>query len=405
MLKYDIVIVGAGASGMMAAITAARANSKADIVLLERNSRVGKKLLTTGNGRCNISNVNIDISRFHSNNIKVVDDIISSFDKDYVEKFFLSIGIPFIAEGDKLFPYSLQASAVLDALRYECETLGITIICDCYVKEITPDLKVITDSNSICAKAVIVACGGNAAPKSGSDGNGVKLLCNLGHSKCKTVPSIVPIRTELAPIKPLKGVKVDSLFKLDNGAEALCERGEVLFTEYGLSGPAVMQISRMVAISKKSDIIATVDFLPDMEYNKVVDYLCDRKDKAYGDIAENLTLGLLNKRVGQAVIKYCGLNVNDKCSDYSIKTLKAIANAIKCFKVKVTDVCSFDSAQTTAGGVELNCFDSATLESKLVKGLYACGEILDCDGDCGGFNLHWAWLSGATAGVTAARRV
>ena len=400
---YDILIIGGGASGLAAAISACRSNPTASVVVIERNNRVGKKLLTTGNGRCNISNVNIDCSRFHSNNIDFVGAVLNNSD-GMVKDFFASLGVPFVAEGDKLYPYSLQAASVLDVLRYECERLNVTFICECKVNEIKRGFVVVTDKGEFKAKKVIVACGGNAMQSSGSDGNGVKLLSKLGFKHSKTAPAIVPIKTDLAPIKALKGVKVDGVLTLTDGKQSFANRDEVLFTEYGISGPAVMQISRFINFTD-GQVSACVDFLPDMGLEQLADYLLERKNVVYNNVSENLTLGLLHKRVGQAIIKYCGLNVNDEVSNYTADDIKNIAYAIKNFTVKVISTCGYESAQTTAGGVYLDQIDPSTFEFKAIKGLYGCGEVLDCDGDCGGFNLHWAWISGLTAGKSAAAEV
>lgn len=397
---FDIIIIGGGASGLAAAISACRTNPNMSVAVLERNSRVGKKLLTTGNGRCNISNLSINSSRFHSDNIDIVSKVIDNT-LETVKDFFGSLGMPFVAEGEQLYPYSLQAAAVLDVLRYECERLNVSIICDCKVNSIKAGFTLVTTKGEFKAKKVIVACGGNAMQNSGSDGNGLKLLTSLGLSASKTSPAIVPIKTELVPIKALKGVKVAGLFTLTDGVDTVTERGEILFTEYGMSGPAVMQISRFINHTKR-DVYATVDFLPDLSFEQVVSYLMQRKDSAYNYIAENLTLGLLNKRVGQAVIKYSGYSVNDDTRSYSYEDIVKIASAIKDFTVKVNSTCGFESAQTTAGGVYLTQINPDTFEISKIKGLYACGEVLDCDGDCGGFNLHWAWVSGIIAGKSAA---
>jgi len=398
---YDVLIIGGGASGLAAAISACRTNPNLSVAILERNSRVGKKLLATGNGRCNISNLDMTKTRFHSNNIEVVANVIENTSQT-VKNFFATLGIPFIAQEDNLYPYSMQAAAVLDALRYECERLNVTIICDCKVNSIKKGFALDTTKGVFKSKSVIVACGGNAMQSSGSDGSGLKLLADLGIKSSKTFPAIVPIKTELAPIKALKGVKVNGLVTLSDGVRTVKNRDEVLFTEYGMSGPAVMFISRFVNETER-EVFASVDFLPDLSFEYIVDYLMQRKDAAYNYIAENLTLGLLHKRVGQAIIKYCGFNINDDTRSYSYEQICQIASAIKDFTVKVNSTCSFESAQTTAGGVYLTQINPETFEAKSVPELYICGETLDCDGDCGGFNLHWAWVSGITAGEVAAK--
>ncbi len=397
---YDILVIGGGASGLTAAISAKRKNPSFSVAVLEKNSRVGKKLLTTGNGRCNISNINIDVSRFHSNNIDFVGGVIKDT-SNLVKDFFASLGIPFVCEGDKLFPASLQASSVLDVLRFECERLGVEVICDCNVTDIKLGFIVDTQLGTYKARRVIVACGGNAAPASGSNGYGLKMLSRLGLPTTVTRPTIVPIKTQFDCVRPLKGVKVDGVITLFDGKNSVSQSGEILFAEYGLSGPAVMQISRFVN-STDRQVYASIDFLPRLSTEDVVNYLMQRKDAAYGYVAENLMLGLLNKRVGLAVIKYCGLNSNDDCRKYTLKQIERIAAAIKDYSVKIFATCSFEQAQATAGGLLLDAIDPQTFEVKSKKGLFVCGEVLDCDGDCGGFNLHWAWVSGMIAGQAAA---
>ena len=404
MIKCDILVIGAGASGMMAAITAAR-NGGGNIIMLDGRNRVGKKLLTTGNGRCNIANISTDISHYHSTDIGIVSNVLNRFTLKDTERFFSRIGIKFKQEEDKLFPYSLQAASVLDVLRFECERLGVTTVCDSKVTSVSKDGIVKTDSEIYQAKAVIIACGGKAAPSTGSDGSGYSLLKSLGHSIVTPQPAIVPLRTELSDIKALKGVRIDGRLTLKCGSDSVNCDDEILFTDYGISGPAAMHLSRFVSVKNSGkSIVAVVDFLPELNYAEVREYLNVRKNSSFESKAENLTLGLLHKRVGQAVLKKCALNINDDCTAYTESQIMNICSAIKKFTVKVTGVCGFDLAQTTAGGARLAEFDS-NLCSKLADSIFACGEVLDCDGDCGGFNLQWAWSSGYVAGISASERL
>lgn len=404
MRECDILIIGGGASGLFAAITAAKSGGNKRIIILERQQRVGKKLLITGNGRCNISNLEISPDRYHSNCMHTVTDILNGFALDDTREAFKSMGIVLRSEGDKLFPYSLQASTVLDVLRFECERLGIETICECYAESISKNHTVRTNLGDFHADAIIIACGGKAAPKTGSDGNGYALLTSLGHSLVKPFPAIVPLKTDVSLTRVMKGVKVEAEVTVIAGNRKQTEYGEALFTDYGVSGPAAMQLSRVAAEFYDKNATIRIDFLPQMGYSDVLEYLSERRKKAYKGIAENLTLGLLNKRVGQAVLKYSGIGVKDVCANLKDSDLKKIACSIKKFELKVTGVCGFESAQTTAGGINLDEFNSLTLESKKARGIYACGEVLDCDGDCGGFNLQWAWSSGHAVGKAAAER-
>ncbi len=403
IINCDLLIIGAGASGMMAAIAAAR-NGCGNIIMLESKARVGKKLLTTGNGRCNIANISGDIKHYHSENIDKVKCILDRFNINDTEQFFKSLGINLKKEGNKLFPYSLQAASVLDCLRYECERLGVKIVCDCKALSIDKNLNVKTNADVYKAKSVIISTGGKAAPSTGSDGSGYALLKSIGHSIVEPKPAIVPLRTELTDIKALKGVRVDGKLTLKCGADSVSYCDEILFAEYGISGPAAMQLSRFVSVKHSvENCVAVIDFLPQMDFKSVLEYLYVRAKNTYENRTENLTLGLLNKRVGQAIIKKCGLNINEDCSKYSDDMIVNICAAIKSYSVNVTGVCGFEAAQTTAGGVSLSEFNS-DLNSKYSENVFACGEVLDCDGDCGGFNLQWAWSSGYVAGISAGER-
>ncbi len=403
MIKCNLLIIGAGASGMMAAIAAARNGCK-NIIMLEGKSRVGKKLLSTGNGRCNISNEHISINRYHSNSLEMVKSILDSFDINKTKSFFKSIGIPFKQEGDKLFPYSLQASSVLDALRFECDRLNVKTVCDSKAVNIDKNGTVKTENEIYSAKCIIIATGGKAASVTGSDGSGYYLLKAIGHSIIDPQPTIVPLRTELCDIKALKGVRTDCKLTLKCGNDSVSYNDEVLFAEYGISGPAAMQLSRFISVKHKNkNVSAIIDFLPEMDISTVCDYLNNRKCLAFEGKSENLMLGLLHKRISQAVLKKSGLNINDDCRSYSSSDIVKICNNIKNYTVNVTGVCGFDAAQATAGGVCLNEFD-CNLNSVFCDRIFACGEVLDCDGDCGGFNLQWAWSSGYIAGLAASER-
>ena len=399
MTLYDILVVGGGASGMMAAITAKSEAPHLSVAILEGQNRVGKKLLTTGNGRCNLTNTGIDISRYHSENIGLVQPVLSAFDKAETEHFFASLGILFKeGEDGKLFPFSLQAAAVVNALRLKCESLGIEIITNSKVEKISKELVVKTAQGEFKGKAVIVACGGCSAKNTGSDGSGFELLRSLGHSCTTLYPAITPIRTETAPIKAAKGAKTVCALTAQSGNEVRTEFGEVLFTEYGISGPPVLQVSGFAAA--RENVKISLDMLPEMSEDELFKYVFSRKDSVFENRMENLFLGLLPKPISLIVLKYCGMTVNDSCSALEKRSISKLVNAIKAFTLEVTGVCGYDSAQVTAGGIRLSEFDSS-LCSKVARGVFACGEVLDVYGDCGGFNLQWAWSSGYLAGRSA----
>ena len=405
---YDILVVGGGASGMMAAIAAKEENIMLSVAVAERNNRVGKKILTTGNGRCNITNKNINIKRYHGKNTDFADFSLSFMNLDKTLIFFKKLGMYPKFEDDKIYPYSLQASSVVDILRMKMAEYNISEICDfkcCDIKKENDVFVIISsDGKKIKAKRVIVCCGGKASPKCGTDGSAYKLLQKFGHKCTALYPSLVQLRSDSPNLVPMKGVKNDSLISIYvNDKFIKSEYGELLFTDYGLSGPPVFQLSRIAskACQENKSVFVTVDLMPEIDYDELVNVLKDRNK--YVPVGEFLT-GMINKLVGRQILKSSGIEkFNTDAQIISDDIIINIANNIKCWKFSITGTNSWDMSQVTSGGIDTEDFDSTTMESKCVKGLYAAGEILDIDGDCGGFNLQWAWSSGFVAGVNSAK--
>ncbi|MBO5200214.1 MAG: aminoacetone oxidase family FAD-binding enzyme [Clostridia bacterium] len=402
--KADIAIIGGGASGLVAAITAKRKNPRLSVYILEALDRVGKKLITTGNGRCNITNRNITIDRYHGENSSFSEYALGKIDQGYTENFFSSIGVPFVSEGDKIYPASLQAASVVDCLRFECQRLAIEIICNCKINEIKfkKPFILFSDNDTISAD-VVICCGGmlSGGEKVGSDGSLFRILKNYGFKGVKASPSIVQLKTETEFVKQLKGIKVDAVATLfKNNRAVKSEFGEVLFCDYGLSGPAILNISRE-AHRTEGEYFVALDLFPSLTEETLYEMLCDRvKLLEYRKLEEFFT-GMLNKRLGQVVLKYCGYTLHTEVKELATKDCKRIANALKSFTVKVLSNTGFNNSQVTAGGISTDEFDPKTMVSRRISGLYACGELLDIDGDCGGFNLQWAWSSGILAGESA----
>ena len=400
MKGYDCLIVGGGASGLMAAISAKRAAPKLRVALFERGARVGRKLLTTGNGRCNLSNADLVLSRYHGGDLDAAERVLARFDGTATAAFFASLGIPLRQEGGegKLYPYSLQAGSVVDALRFECDRLGVETVLERRVTALI-ERGVAFEGGEATTSAVVVACGGRAAPHTGSDGAGCDLLRSAGHSVTRLFPAIVPLRTETEPIRPVAKLRIEGVVTATAGGEMRREAGEIHFADYGLSGPPVLQLSGFVAAHGGADL--TLDLLPDRSEEWLFGWLSERRAAAYGDRAENLLLGLFHKRIGLMLLKRCGLSASAAASALPDSTLAALARAAKAFPLRASGTASWADAQVTAGGVPLREFDN-TLMSRRRAGLFACGEVLDVTGDCGGFNLQWAWSSGFVAGTGAA---
>ena len=402
--KTDIAVIGGGAAGLIAAITAKRKNPRLSVTLIEGLDRVGKKLITTGNGRCNITNTNLSLSHFHGEDKDFCRHALSRFGYSEINTFFESIGVDFVTEGDRVYPASLQAASVVDALRFECEKAGVLTVTSCKITDIKKggDFTLFAEGEKFTARAVIVATGlFSGGEKIGSDGGIFRLLKNMGIASVKATPSLVQLKTETDFTKQLKGIKVVAAATLLRAGKSVAKNtDEVLFCDYGLSGPAILQISRESARDDRKYEIS-LDLYPDTEKTTLTESLIKRIALLRERTLEEFFTGTLNKRLGQVVLKYCGFRLSDPVSTLSEKDAEKIAATLKDFRFRVLSNTGFLNSQVTAGGLSTKEFDSKTMMCKKIKGLFAAGEILDIDGDCGGFNLSWAWASGALAAESA----
>ncbi len=404
MIHHDLIIIGGGASGLMAAITAK--DYGLDVAIVEGTDRIGKKILTTGNGRCNISNKTISFPflSYHSENSGFFSKVLSGFGVADTENFFLSLGLPIVElKNGKMYPKSLQASSVVDILRFSIEDRGIPLYTDCKVKDIHKKkiFKLSTNNEEkklfTCNK-LILACGGKSAVKTGSDGSGYTLAKSLGHTVVETIPGIVQLKLDNPYLKSISGVKFDGYATLlVNGKTIRKEFGEILFTDYGISGPPILQLSGHAskALLNNKNVEILVDMLPNEDINDVENFLEGHFAMfSHRPIIDSL-IGIINKKLISTVLKASGIsNLHMPCYELNWSDKRNIINILKSWKFKCIDTNGFNQAQVTIGGINTKEVDSSTLESKLVKDLYFCGEILDVDGDCGGFNLQWAWSSG-----------
>ena len=405
-MKTEIAVIGGGASGMMAAITARKSGK--EVVILERKDRILKKVLITGNGRCNITNVNADISNYFGKNISSVENILNSFNPQDTMDFFNGLGIICNEENrGKVYPLSGQASSVVDALRFEAERLGIKIETEFYVRKIEKEgfkFKIYSEERKkIEAGRVIIAAGGQSYPELGSNGSGFELAKELGHSVTKLSPSIVQLKTEKHQVKGLQGIKTDVAVTAYGDNKKICTYdGELLFTDYGISGNVVFNISFVMPLYKNVEF--EIDFMEEFDYNELYEILKKRKKMMSHLTMENYFNGMINKKLGQFLSKVSGIEKLSKpVKDLNDSEIRKLCTVLKKYRIKILDTTGFKNAQVTAGGVSLNEVNTETLESKIVKGLYFSGEVLDVYGECGGFNLQWAWASGYIAGKNAAK--
>ena len=414
MEQRQAVIVGGGASGLMAAVQLARLGVR-DVLLLERGRRVGKKLLATGNGTCNLTNMGVAPVHYHGAGAPAfVVPALEAFGPRETLDFFASIGLDCVVRSSgKVYPLSEQAAAVLDCLRLEARALGVEERCDWEVSSIRRETgggagRLCLEGNAgiVRTPVVLVCTGGAAAPALGGGTSGYGLLTALGHTRTPLFPSIVQVRTETSFVRSLKGIRTEATVRFVwNGTSVGEETGEVLFTEYGLSDPAVMQSSRPVADwerRRSGTMTARLDLLPGMEAEAVRRNLLRRRELP-GRTLEDLCTGLLNKRLGQTLLRAAGLvPLTRPAESLTPREIDRLTAFVKGWELPVTGTQGMGGAQVTAGGISLQEVNPRSMESKIVKGLYITGEALDVDGDCGGYNLQWAWSSAVAAAAAAA---
>lgn len=424
--RCRVAVVGGGAAGLMAAITAAQTwqdnvgaqrpeSGRVPVLLIEKMDRVGKKLLTTGNGRCNLSNLNLSIDHYHGQDPSFAAGVLAQYTVSQTIGLFRCLGLLCRQEEDRIYPYSLQASAVLDILRLAAERLGVMMATGHAVRTLahagrqTGYRLTVDDGRVILADRVIIATGGLAAPGLGCDGSGYELMTAFGHRRTAVFPGLVQVRTVTGLVQGLAGIKTEGTATVKVGRKKIrTAQGEILFTAYGLSGPPLLDLSRHVTMALQDDPDATVDIvldlLPGLSFEELTGWLAERRR-----IDENLALseyltGLVNKKLGQAILKQClgqKLTLAAPASALNSQDLSRLAGLLKALTIRAVGTRDWTQAQVTAGGLETAGFNPNTLESRLAEGLYAAGEILDIDGDCGGFNLQWAWSSGQAAGRDA----
>lgn len=407
-MKTEVTVIGGGASGLMAAITAKK-NGR-DVVILERKDRILKKVLVTGNGRCNLSNVNATNENYFGieNRKQDINHILNNFlPNDVIDFFENEVGIICNEESrGKLYPLSGQAASIVDGLRFYAQNLGIPIYTDFYATKVTKEMfefKILSeDKRQINSKKIILATGGISYPELGSNGSGYQIAENFGHSLTKLVPTIVQLKTEKHKIKGLRGIKLDakvSAFeKNEDKFEKICTyEGELLFTDYGISGNVVFNISFVFPLYKEVEF--EVDFMPKFDYNNLFTILKKRREILKNMTMEQYFNGMINKKLGQFLTKMSGIpKLSKNISELTDNEIKKICTILKKYKIKILDTNGFKNAQVTAGGIPLSEINLENLESKKTKGLYFAGEVMDVYGECGGFNLHWAWASGKFAG-------
>ena len=396
-----VIIIGGGASGLVSAIYAARGGN--EVTVLERNENCGKKILVTGNGRCNYWNEDQTISHYYSNDLEILNKINTKENQAEVLRFFDTLGIVPKVKNGYYYPYSNQASSIKSALLLEAKLVGVKIINNALVNKIEKNEKfeVYYNDEKIIADKVILAAGAKAMPKTGSDGNGFDLVKMLGHSVIKPLPALVQLRGEEKHFKAWNGIRCEAEVTLvEDGEKVKTEQGELQLTDYGISGICVFNLSGIVArgldAHKKEKVI--INFLPFVKTGNFMDWIDNRHKKVKSRKIGELFEGVLNSKLVAVLISISNINPDCSWEELSLDQKSSLVSNLFSFSLNITGTNSFDKAQVCSGGVPLKEINYETMESLKVKGLYLTGELLDVYGDCGGYNLGFAWTSGMLAG-------
>lgn len=399
-----VVIIGGGAAGLTAAI-----NAKSDtneVVILERNSTCGKKLLITGNGRCNYYNSNQNLEKYYSQNMELIPQIINDNNSKKIIDFFDDLGIVPMIKNGYYYPFSNQAITIKNSLEKEALRKKVVIKNNFLVESIKKEKNkyiISSQSDQIIADILVIATGSKASPLTGSDGIGYKLLKDLSHNIVKPLPALVQLKTKGKYLKDWSGIRTEVKLSLyEDGKKIKEEFGQIQLTNYGISGICTFNLSGIISrgLNDHKEEIVKINFLPFLNYNSIDEYIdwfnskSIKKDKSIFDILE----GVLNNKLVFVLLKYNNIEKDKVWYSLSQKEKIKLITSLISFKVEITETTGFSNAQVCSGGVLLTDINLTTMESKINKNLYIVGELLDIYGDCGGYNLTIAWLSSILAG-------
>lgn len=398
---YDAVIIGGGASGLMCAVSAKIHKKNINIAIIEKNDRVGKKLLSTGNGRCNLTNAGVSADYYVGSFKNQAQKLFDRFNADYLLNIFENLGLVCFADNEgRFYPVSKQASSVLDVLRFVSERLGIDTYCSENIKSVRKAngrFTVTTQSAEFVSNKLVIACGSKAAPKLGGNASAVDYLKNFGHKINAFSPALCPIVVKSNLLKSLKGLRATGKVTLfdENNNTIKSEMGEIQFTESSLSGICIFNLSLYAKLNYK----ISVDLLPNYSYEELYELINKHIHLFASFSCDNLFTGILQKRLAIAVLKMSGINnFTRNCSELRKNEIIEICNTVKNMTFCVEGKGDFSNAQCAIGGVIGREINENTMESKIIKNLYICGEAIDLCGECGGYNLHFAFSSGYLAG-------
>ncbi|MEN6372190.1 MAG: NAD(P)/FAD-dependent oxidoreductase [Armatimonadota bacterium] len=403
MKKHDIAVIGAGPAGIMAAITASRNGKR--VILIDRNPQLGRKLYSTGNGRCNLTNTDVTADRYHGASPEFIQTVISQFDQHDTMEFFRNLGLILKEEdGGRVFPRTNQASSVVEVLEQAISRSKVDVLLSAQaVKVEKPNIWKISlaDGRQISADDLIIATGGRAAHHLGSTGDGLYWAEKLGHTLTPIHAALVPIETADEWPKEVQGIKVEAHVWATSGDEKISESsGDLLFTGYGVSGPAVMaQAGSIAPLLKTSEVMLHIDLFSDLTEDDLDRIVLQSFQNGAKTAVRDSLVGILPKALIPIVLKFAGVDETGHAGDVSRRNRLKVVRVMKDMTLTVSKLRPLKEAQVTAGGVDTKEIDARTLQSKLVENPYFAGEVIDVDGDSGGFNLQWAWSSGYVAGM------
>ena len=390
-----VAVIGAGASGLMASLFASKNN---DVVVFDGNSDAGKKLLLTGNGRCNIGNVNNDLCKYHSSNDELIKQVINEQNINKVRNVFENIGLVIKNKNGYLYPFSEKSSSVLSVLKNACINNNVKFKFNTIIEKVERVKEKFLINDDLFDK-VIITTGGCSYPKTGSTGIGYSIASSFDHSIISLNPSLMPVITNIGLEKDWAGKRCEVLITLlENDKKIKQEHGEIQFTNYGLSGICIFNLSRNIALGLKNGLKEeiSINFVPWLNDESLETFIENKSisNKTTFEVCD----GFLDYKITEILLKYLKINKNKKWNELSHSEKNNFCNALKNFKVEVIGTKDYLDAQVTSGGINLNEINLDTMESKLVKNLYFAGEVLDLDGDCGGYNLTIAFITGLLAG-------
>lgn len=405
-MNYNVIIIGAGASGLIAAIAAARQGRS--VLVIEQKDKAGKKILATGNGKCNFTNLVQNPECYRSDDSAFAMKVLSYFGIEKTLRFFEELGIFPKNRDGYYYPNSEQAASMLQVLMMECKRLKVDFQYSEAVKEIKkPDYTIVTEKSVYYCGKLILATGGCASPQLGSDGSGYQLAKSLGHTIIKPLPALVQLRSSDKYFKTVSGVRsFAKVSAISNQVKLIEEEGEILFTDYGVSGIPILQISRYVAkaLDQGEKVNLVLDFMPQIKEEELIDLIKRRISQNPDKNMEEMMVGIFNHKLSYILIKEAKLDVYKNVALMNNQEMKQLVRNIKAFNMPISATNSFENAQVCAGGISTKEISETTMESKFSKNLYLVGELVDVDGTCGGYNLQWAWSSGYLAGIAAGKK-